>query len=34
MTPNENLLLWIVTAGVFFAGFAVYGYFHKKHRPH
>ena len=33
MTPNENLLLWIVTAGMFFAGFAVYGYFQKKHPP-
>ncbi len=30
MTPNENLLLWIVTAGLFFGGFAIYGYFQKK----
>lgn len=32
MTPDENLLLWIVTVGLFFSGFAVYGYFKKKHR--
>ena len=32
MTPDENLLLWIVTVGAFFSAFAVYGYFQKKHR--